>query len=117
MITLGGFKIASLTGSKLLAGLTASIGGAYTFKDVKEELVKTYFSLKEKERKIYHLNQKNSYKKTSYIVKKKLKEKMKTIITPIKKFFNIIINKKYLIEKKSLSLVLIENMMLMKILK
>jgi hypothetical protein len=53
LITLGGFKIASLTGSKLLAGLTASIGGAYTFKDVKEELVKTYFSLKEKERRIY----------------------------------------------------------------
>lgn len=96
MITVCGIKLASLTGSKILTSLSASIGGTLIFKDVKEELVKTYFSMKDEEKRVYHLNQKNASKKAFYIIKKKIKEKYKKCINPIKKYCSRIINQKIL---------------------
>lgn len=100
IFTLIGMKMASLTGSKILIGLTASLGGAYIFKDIKDEIVKSYFSLKEAEKRLYHLNLKNARKKTSYIIKKKIKEEANKIINPIKNFFTKIINTKILNQKE-----------------
>ena len=86
LITVAGIKAASITGSKILTGLSISLGGALILKDVKEEFVKNYFSLKEEEKRIYHLNQKNLPKKRFYIIKKKFIEKWKKIYVPTKKY-------------------------------
>ena len=86
LLTIGGFKLASLTGSKTLLALSASIGGAVIFKDVKDEIIKSYFSLDEKGRKLYHLNCKNSPKKRFSILTRKIKEKYKKYIKPVEKF-------------------------------
>ena len=91
-----GVKLSSMTGSKILTSLTASIGGAFILKDVKEEFVKNYFNLNEEERRVYHLNRKNEPKKRLYIFKKKVKQVYKTILTPIKNFATQIIDKKIL---------------------
>ena len=96
IITVCGIKLASLTGSRILTSLSASIGGALIFKDVKEEIVKTYFSMKDEEKRVYHLNQKNSSKRTFYIIKKKIKEKYRKCINPIKNYCLRIINQKIL---------------------
>ena len=40
LITVAGIKAASITGSKILTGLSISLGGALILKDVKEEFVK-----------------------------------------------------------------------------
>ena len=94
LLTIGGFKLASLTGSKTLLALSASIGGAMIFKDVKNEIIKSYFSLDEKGRKLYHLNCKNSPKRRISILTRKIKEKYKKYIKPVEKFIINIFDKK-----------------------
>ena len=86
LLTIGGFKLASLTGSKTLLALSASIGGAMIFKDVKDENIKSYFSLDEKGRKLYHLNCKNSPEKRISILTRKIKEKYRKYIKPVENF-------------------------------
>ena len=86
LLTIGGFKLASLTGSKTLLALSASIGGAMIFKDVKDEIIKSYFSLDEKGRKLYHLNCKNSPEKRISILTRKIKEKYRKYIKPVENF-------------------------------
>ena len=95
-IAIGSIKLASLTGSKILTTLSASITGVKIFKDVKDEIAKTYFGLKEEERRIYHLNEKNTPKTSFYLLKKKIKEKYKKIISPIKNYSSKLFNKKIL---------------------
>lgn len=91
-LTIVGIKISSLTGSTILTTLTASIGATLILKDVKEEVIKTYFALSEENRRIYHLNQKNKPKKRVYILANKFKLKYKQFIEPFKyyssKFFD-----------------------------
>ena len=100
LIAIGTIKIASLTGSTILTSLIASINGIKIFKDVKDEIVKAYFRLKEEERRIYHLNEKNTPKSSFYLLKKKIKEKYKKIISPIKKYSIKLFNKKIMHLKK-----------------
>ena len=92
VLTIVGIKISSLTGSTILTTLTASIGATLIFKDVKEEVIKTYFALSEENRRIYHLNQKNKPKKRIYILANKFKLKYKQFLEPFKhystKFFD-----------------------------
>ena len=91
LLTIGGFKLASLTGSKTLLALSASIGGAMIFKDVKDEIIKSYFSLHEKGRKLYHLNCKNSPEKRISILTRKIKEKYRKYIKPVENFIRLYI--------------------------
>ena len=96
VITVLGFKAASLTGSKFLTALSVSVGGALILKDIKDEIVKNYFKLKEDERRIYHLNHKNEPKKRFYIIKNKIKAIFKKIISPVKKLSNRFLDEKIL---------------------
>ena len=96
IISLGAFKLASLTGSKILTALSVSISGATILKNVSDEIIKKYFSLKEEERNVFHLNEKNTPKSGFQLFKKKLKEKCKKMISPIKKYSSAFFNKKIL---------------------
>lgn len=95
-ISIGSVKLASMTGSKILTTISASAAGALIFKDVKDEIVKKYFSLKEEERRVYHLNRKSELKKRFDVIKKKIKKQYKKIITPIKNIAKKIIDVKIL---------------------
>ena len=94
-ITFAGFKLSSLTGSKILTALSLTIGSGLILKDVKDEIIKNYFSLNEDERNIYHRSHKNFPKNRAYIIKKKLKTITK-LFEPIKKKFSKFIDKKIL---------------------
>ena len=94
-ITFAGFKLSSLTGSKILTALSLTIGSGLILKDVKDEIIKNYFSLNEDERNIYHRSHKNFPKNRAYIIKKKLKT-ITRLFEPIKKKFNKFIDKKIL---------------------
>jgi hypothetical protein len=56
------------------------------FKDVKDEIIKSYFSLDEKGRKLYHLNCKNSPEKRISILTRKIKEKYRKYVKPVENF-------------------------------
>ena len=92
-MTLCGIKLASLTGSTILTSLTATVGGAAILKNIHEEYVKSYFSLKEGDRRTYHINVKNTPKSGFFILKAKLKEKSKKYFNPVKKFFTSLFRK------------------------
>ena len=85
ILAVGTFKLASLTGSKMLIALSASVGGSMILKDVKDEIIKNYFSLDDEGRKIYHLNRKNSPKTRFSILTQKIKEKYRKFMKPVKK--------------------------------
>jgi len=85
ILAVGTFKLASLTGSKMLIALSASVGGTMILKDVKDEIIKNYFSLDDEGRKIYHLNRKNSPKTRFSILTQKIKEKYRKFMKPVKK--------------------------------
>ena len=83
-----GIKIISFTGSKLLTGLTASVGTSIFIKDITDiVLKKRYFSENEEFRKIYHINQRNSYDKRWNVMKRKIINTAKKVFNPIKKNF------------------------------
>ena len=95
-ITLIGTKYASLTGSKSLTFLTASLGVAKLIKNISDDVANSYFSLSEEERKIIYINRRNSPETTFNIIKKKIKEKYRKIYRPIKNYFNTMIRKNIL---------------------
>ena len=96
LLAVGSFKLASLTGSKMLIALSASVGGTMILKDVKDEIVKNYFSLDEEGRKIYHLNRKNSPRTRFSILTQKIKEKYRKFIKPVKNIMTKIIDQNIL---------------------
>ena len=65
-------------------------------KNIKEETTKYYFSLTNKQRRIYLKNQRNSPQKTTTIISDKIKNLYKKIVMPIKKNINYFIRKKIL---------------------
>ena len=89
-------KCASFTGSKTLTYLTYGIGFIKIMKNIKDEVVKYYFSLSDKQRKIYLKNQRNSPKKTTTIIADKIKNLYQKIVIPIKKNINYFIRNKIL---------------------
>ena len=92
-----GIKISSFTGSKLLIGLTASVGTSIFIKDITDiVLKKRYFSENEEFRKIYHINQRNSYDKRWNVMKRKIINTAKKVFNPIKKKFCSFLDKKFL---------------------
>jgi hypothetical protein len=96
LLTIGSFKIASLTGSKMLLALSASIGGTMILKDVKDEIIKNYFSLDDEGRKIYHLNCKNAPRTRFSIFTQKIKEKYRKFMKPVKKIMTTFFDQKIL---------------------
>ena len=102
--TVLGTRLCSLTGSKILSTITASVGTAFIIKDIQEMVLnKSYFG-SEKYRKIYHMNKKNNCENRFVIFKRKIKEKTKKIINPIKNFFYSFIDKKILNLKEEIKI-------------
>ena len=95
-MTVLGAKCTSLTGSKTLTAISLGFGVAKILKNIKEEVVKSYFSLPDNQRRIYLINQRSSPQRTGDIIKKKLKEKCNKIAMPVKNFVNNLIRKKIL---------------------
>ena len=95
-ITVLGAKCASLTGSTALTAISLGFGIGKILKNIKEEFVKAYFSLPDKERRIYRINQRATPQNTGVIIKRIIKEKYKKIIIPIKKYANNFLRKKIL---------------------
>ena len=95
-ITVISAKCASLTGSKVLTTISAGLGVAKILKNIKEDVVKSYFSLPDNQRKIYLKNQRTTPQRTSDLIKKKFKEQCKKIIIPLKKFVKNVIREKIL---------------------
>lgn len=96
VLAFGSFKLASLTGSKIILALSASVGGITIFKDLSQEMIKTYFFFDDKQRTLYHLNQKNSPKRRFSILIKKIKEKYWKIFKPLKNIFTKFVDTKIL---------------------
>ena len=95
-ITVIGAKCASLTGSKTLTAISVGLGVTKILKNIKEEAIKSYFSLSDNQRRIYLMNQRNIPQTTTDIIKKKIKEGYRKIVIPIKKYANNFIRKKIL---------------------
>lgn len=92
-----GTAIASLTGSKILTAISASVGTVVVIKDIADLYIKkNYFSKDGEFRKLYHINQRNSYDKRWNIIKRSIKEKYRRIVNPIKKGFYNLLDKKIL---------------------
>lgn len=69
-MTVLGAKCTSLTGSKTLTAISLGFGVAKILKNIKEEVVKSYFSLPDNQRRIYLINQRSTPQRTGYIIKK-----------------------------------------------
>jgi len=95
-ITLIATKYASLTGSKTLTFLTASLGAAKLIKNITHENAISYYSYSDEQRKICHLNQRNLPKSTFEIVKRKIQHYYRKVAVPIKKSTNNFIRYKIL---------------------
>lgn len=95
-ITILGAKCASLTGSKALTAISLGFGVAKILKNIKEEVLKSYFSLPDNQRRLYLINQRASPQNTCEVIKKKIKEKFRNVIKPTTKFVNNLIRKKIL---------------------
>ena len=92
-----GTAITSFTGSKILMGLTASVGTVSIISDISDIYLKShYFSENGEFRKLYHINQRNSYDKRWNIMKRNIKEGYHKMINPIKNCYYHIIDKKFL---------------------
>ena len=95
-LTYAGAKCASLTGSKVLTSISVGIGVAKILKNIKDEVIKSYFGLKDQQKNIYLKNYKSTPKTTGAIILKKIKDRYRKIIIPIKKVANNIIRYKIL---------------------
>ena len=95
-ITALGAKCASLTGSKVLTSISIGIGVAKILKNIKDEVIKSYFSLSDNQKKLYLINYRSTPQSTGAIIARKIKERYRKIVTPIKKFTNNFIRNKIL---------------------
>ena len=95
-ITLIATKYASITGSKTLAFLTASLGAAKLIKNITHEIANSYYSCSDEQRNICHKNQRNLPKSTFEILKRKMIHYYKKVAVPIKKSTNNFIRYKIL---------------------
>ena len=95
-ITVLGAKSASLTGSTALTAISLGFGVGKILKNIKDEFIKAYFSLPDKERRIYQINQRATPHNTSVIIKRLIKEKYKKVVVPVKKYINNFLRKKIL---------------------
>jgi len=95
-ITVLGAKCASLTGSTALTAISLGFGVGKILKNIKDEFIKAYFSLSDKERRIYRINQRATPHNTGVIIKRIIKEKYKKVVVPVKKYVNNFLRKKIL---------------------
>ena len=92
-----GTAIASFTGSKILTALSATAGTLIVINDITDiYLKKNYFSKNGEFRKLYHINQRNSYDKRWNIIKRNIKEKIRKFVQPIKKGYYYLVDSKLL---------------------
>lgn len=91
-----GAKCASMTGSKVLTSISIGIGVAKILKNIKDEVMKSYFSLSDNQKKLYLINYRSTPQSTGAIIAKKIKERYRKIITPIKRITNNFIRNKIL---------------------
>ena len=93
-LTIAGAKISSLTGSKLLKTAIVGAGAVKIIKNIKDDIIKSYFGLTNIQKKIYVMNYRNTPKSTCSIISKKIKENFRKVITPIGKFTDYLFRKK-----------------------
>ena len=94
--TVAGAKLASLTGSKVLLSIGIGIGVAKILKNIKDEVVKHFFSLSESQKRIYLINYRNSPQSTFRMISRKIKEGCRKVFIPVKKCATHFIRKKIL---------------------
>ena len=95
--TIIGTAIVSLTGSKILTALSGTAGAMFVISDIKDiYFKKRYFSDNPEYRKLYHINQRNSYDKSWNIMKRNIKDRCRKIVNPIKNCYNYIVDRNIL---------------------
>jgi len=89
--------IVSFTGSKILTSISAGVGTSLVISDIKDLYIKKcYFSQNNEFRRLYHINQRNSYDKRWNIFKRNVNENVRKIVNPIKNMYYYIVDKKLL---------------------
>ena len=94
--TAAGAKCASLTGSKVLVSIAIGIGVAKILKNIKDEVIKHFFSLSESQKRLYLVNYRSSPQTTFGMISKKIREGCRKIFIPVKKKTTDFIRKKIL---------------------
>jgi hypothetical protein len=95
-LTIAGAKCASLTGSKVLTSISIGIGVAKILKNIKDEVIKHFFSLSESQKRLYLINYRSSPQTTFGMISKKIREGCRKIFIPVKKKTIDFIRKKIL---------------------
>ena len=95
-IAILGAKCASLTGSKVLTSISIGIGVAKILKNIKEEVMKSYFSFSDEQKKLYLINYRSTPQSNGAIIAKKIKEGYRKIVRPFTKWANNLIRNKIL---------------------
>jgi uncharacterized protein YcfJ len=91
-----GTTIASLTGSKILTAIAGGISAGIIISDINDIYIKTKYYSHSEFRRLYHINQRNSYDKRWNILKRIVKKNVTKIVNPIKRTFYYIVDKKIL---------------------
>ena len=95
-LTFLGAKCASLTGSKVLTSISVGVGVAKILKNIKDEVIKSFFSLSDSQKRLFLINYRNTPQTTFGIISKKIKECYRKVIIPAKKGVNSFIRQKIL---------------------
>lgn len=90
--TLAGLKCLSHTGIKILPVIGAGIGASIILKNIKNDIIKSYFSLSENQKRLFTMNYRNIPQKPGDIISRKIKENFRKVITTGKKYTDAFLN-------------------------
>jgi len=95
-LTLFAAKCASLTGSKVLTSISVGIGIGKILKNIKDDMIKSFFSLSDSQKRLYLINYRSTPQTTFGIISKKINECCRKVFIPIKQGANNFIRQKIL---------------------
>ena len=95
-LTFLGAKCVSLTGSTVLTSISVGVGVAKILKNIKDEVIKSFFSLSGNQKRLKIINYRNTAQSTLGIISKKKKEFCRKDTIAVKKGFNSFIRQNIL---------------------
>ena len=93
-LTFLGAKCSSLTGSTVRTSISVGVGVAKILKNIKDEVIKSFFSLSDSQKRLYLINYRSTPQTTFGIISKKIKECCRKVFIPIKQGANNFIRQK-----------------------